>query len=49
MQIRAVNGRFGGASHDSHIWNLSGEREYLKTAYENGDSGQRILGKLFNI
>ncbi|XP_054746667.1 putative nuclease HARBI1 [Anastrepha obliqua] len=44
MQIRAVNGRFGGASHDSHIWNLSGEREYLKTAYENGDSGQRILG-----
>ncbi|XP_053968830.1 putative nuclease HARBI1 [Anastrepha ludens] len=46
MQIRAVNGRFGGASHDSHIWNMSGEREYLKTAYENGDSGQRILAGL---
>ncbi|XP_053968892.1 uncharacterized protein LOC128870310 [Anastrepha ludens] len=44
MQIRAVNGRFGGTSHDSHIWNLSGEREYLKTAFENGVSGQRILG-----
>ncbi|XP_067646055.1 putative nuclease HARBI1 [Eurosta solidaginis] len=44
MQIRAVNGKFGGASHDSHIWNLSAEREYLRTAYENGDTGQRILG-----
>ncbi|XP_054745758.1 putative nuclease HARBI1 [Anastrepha obliqua] len=43
MQIRAVNGRFGGASHDSRIWNLSGEREYLKTAYENGDSVLYLL------
>lgn len=46
MRIRAVNGRFGGASHDSHVWNLSGERELLKRNYENGDRGVRILGKI---
>lgn len=49
MRIRAVNGTFGGASHDSHIWNLSSEREYLKTNYENGDTSLRILGKFFDI
>ncbi|XP_039971298.1 putative nuclease HARBI1 [Bactrocera tryoni] len=44
MQIRAVNGRFGGESHDSHVWNLSGERESLRTTYENGNRSERILG-----
>ncbi|XP_039969616.1 uncharacterized protein LOC120781462 isoform X3 [Bactrocera tryoni] len=43
MQIRAVNGRFGGKSHDSHVWNLSGERESLRTTYENGNRSERIL------
>lgn len=44
MGIRAVNGRFGGANHDSHVWNLSSEREYLKQAFKNGDAETRILG-----
>ncbi|XP_036320805.1 putative nuclease HARBI1 isoform X2 [Rhagoletis pomonella] len=49
MRIRAVNGRFGGASHDSHVWNLSSERDYLKSNYENGDKGVRILEILRKI
>ncbi|XP_039970825.1 putative nuclease HARBI1 [Bactrocera tryoni] len=44
MQIRAVNDRFGDASHNSHVWNLSGERESLRTNYENGNRSERILG-----
>ncbi|XP_041786439.1 putative nuclease HARBI1 [Anopheles merus] len=24
MKIRYVNAKFGGANHDSHIWNVSG-------------------------
>ncbi|XP_017461174.1 PREDICTED: putative nuclease HARBI1 [Rhagoletis zephyria] len=44
MKIRAVDGRYGGACHDSHIWNISGERRYLKGNYENGESGTWILG-----
>lgn len=46
MYIRAVNGRFGGANHDSHIWSLSNERQFLKEKYENGDTETRILGKI---
>lgn len=45
MYIRSVNGRFGGASHDSHVWNLSNEKEYLKEKFVNGDRATRILGK----
>ncbi|XP_055922970.1 putative nuclease HARBI1 [Eupeodes corollae] len=37
MAIRSVNGRYGGASHDSHVWALSAERAYLKRCFENGD------------
>ncbi|XP_017466745.1 PREDICTED: putative nuclease HARBI1 [Rhagoletis zephyria] len=44
MRIRAVNGTFGGASHDSHIWNLSNERDYMNTKYENVDNNTQILG-----
>ncbi|XP_067623753.1 putative nuclease HARBI1 [Eurosta solidaginis] len=44
MRIRAVDGRFGGASHDSHVWSLSSERACLKANFENGDRGVRILG-----
>ncbi|XP_049301932.1 putative nuclease HARBI1 [Bactrocera dorsalis] len=44
MMIKAVNGRFAGACHDSHVWNLSSERQYLQTNYMNGVRGIRILG-----
>ncbi|XP_046810833.1 putative nuclease HARBI1 [Lucilia cuprina] len=44
MYIRAINGRYGGACHDSHVWNLSEEREYLKEMFQTGDTGTRILG-----
>lgn len=49
MYIRAINGRFGGACHDSHIWNLSEERQYLKEKFQAGDTGTRILGKNLNF
>ncbi|KNE86487.1 hypothetical protein PSTG_20152, partial [Puccinia striiformis f. sp. tritici PST-78] len=44
MMIRAVDSRYGGACHDSHIWNLSVERLKLKQRYEAGDTAIRILG-----
>ncbi|GBP98310.1 Putative nuclease HARBI1 [Eumeta japonica] len=47
MYIRAINGRFGGACHDSHIWNLSEERQFLKQKFQAGDSGTRILGNIY--
>ncbi|XP_050322711.1 putative nuclease HARBI1 [Bactrocera neohumeralis] len=43
MIIKAVNGRFAGACHDSHVWNLSSERQDLQTNYVNGEIGIRIL------
>lgn len=43
MIIRAIDGRFGGACHDSHVWNLSDEKQYLKNKYQEGDNS-RILG-----
>lgn len=47
MFIRAVNGRFGGASHDSHVWSLSDERKYLMDNFQRGDKTTRILGEFF--
>lgn len=47
MFIRAVNGRFGGASHDSHVWSLSDERKYLMDNFQIGDKTTRILGEFF--
>ncbi|XP_058978634.1 putative nuclease HARBI1 [Musca domestica] len=44
MRIRAVNGCYGGASHDSHIWNLSDERLFMKNAYVNGDKSSWLIG-----
>lgn len=44
MLIRAINGRYGGASHDSHVWSLSEERNYLKRNFENGDKSSWIIG-----
>lgn len=37
MKIRSVDARYGGASHDSHIWSLSSEREILSRNWMNGD------------
>ncbi|XP_055912626.1 putative nuclease HARBI1 [Eupeodes corollae] len=42
--IFSVNGRYGGASHDSHAWALSAERAYLKRCFENGVKSSWILG-----
>ena len=46
MYIRAVNGRFGGANHDFHIWSLSNERQFLIDKYQNGDKDTSIFGKI---
>ncbi|TMW45609.1 hypothetical protein DOY81_009309 [Sarcophaga bullata] len=43
MYIRAVNGRFGGANHDSHIWSIRNERQFLIDKYQYGDKDTRIL------
>ncbi|XP_050337666.1 putative nuclease HARBI1 isoform X2 [Bactrocera neohumeralis] len=44
MIIKAVNGRFAGACHNSHVWNLSSERQYLQSNYVNGEIRIRIHG-----
>ncbi|XP_036345000.1 putative nuclease HARBI1 [Rhagoletis pomonella] len=44
MYIRAVNGVYGGAAHDSHVWSLSNERQYIKAQYQNGDKSSWIIG-----
>ncbi|XP_017483193.1 PREDICTED: putative nuclease HARBI1 [Rhagoletis zephyria] len=44
MRIRAVDARYGGAYHDSHVWNLSSERRALKARFDNGERGIWSLG-----
>ncbi|XP_017463614.1 PREDICTED: putative nuclease HARBI1 [Rhagoletis zephyria] len=44
MYIRAVNGVYGGAAHDSHVWSLSNERQHMKAQYQNGDKSSWIIG-----
>ncbi|XP_017467553.1 PREDICTED: putative nuclease HARBI1 isoform X2 [Rhagoletis zephyria] len=44
MRIRAVDARYGGACHDSHVWNLSSERRALKARFDNGERGIWSLG-----
>ncbi|XP_036344999.1 putative nuclease HARBI1 [Rhagoletis pomonella] len=45
MYIRAVNGVYGGAAHDSHVWSLSNERQHMKAQYQNGDKSSWIIGR----
>ncbi|XP_055915457.1 putative nuclease HARBI1 [Eupeodes corollae] len=42
--IRCVDTRYPGASHDSHIWNLSNARRYFQSKYQKGDRNTWILG-----
>ena len=45
MRIRSVDAKFGGACHDSHIWNLSAERRFLEASYRNGSKSSWLIGK----
>lgn len=45
MRIRAVNARFGGASHDSFIWNGSAERDLMENVFKNDNRNPWLLGK----
>ncbi|XP_018786952.1 PREDICTED: putative nuclease HARBI1 [Bactrocera latifrons] len=42
--IRAVNGVYGGAAHDAHVWSLSNERQYMPSNYQNGDKSSWLIG-----
>lgn len=44
MQIRAINAKYGGAAHDSLVWSLCPEKEYLEQHWQNGDKNSWILG-----
>ncbi|XP_050334416.1 putative nuclease HARBI1 [Bactrocera neohumeralis] len=44
MYIRAVNGVYGGAAHDAHVWTLSNERQYMLSNYQNGDKSSWLIG-----
>ncbi|XP_055605090.1 putative nuclease HARBI1 [Uranotaenia lowii] len=41
-RILAINPRFGGAAHDSFVWDMSAEREFFEENFRNGES--RLLG-----
>lgn len=44
MLVRAVDARYPGSSHDSHVWNVSSARRYYLSEYEAGDRSNRLLG-----
>lgn len=44
MRIRAVDARFGGASHDSFVWNLSEIRQHLLEQRNTGTRNTWLLG-----
>lgn len=42
----AVDSRYGGASHDSHVWNLSSYRQVLQQMSRSNElSNYWLLGK----
>ena len=46
MNIKSINTRFGGAAHDSGVWNGSEERHFFETSYNAGDKQSWLLGKM---
>lgn len=44
MKIRFVDSRHQGASHDSHIWRISGARSYMEDLFKNNKTNIKILG-----
>ncbi|XP_061509041.1 putative nuclease HARBI1 [Anopheles gambiae] len=44
MKIRYVNAKFGGANHDSHIWNVSGMDNLFETKHRSGETAFKLLG-----
>lgn len=52
MRIRSVDAGYGGAAHDSAVWSVSSERNFLKHCYDSGDTNTWLLGKyilLYNM
>lgn len=45
MQIRFLDARYAGSSHDSLIWNVSHAKRILKEQYNAGDRNSWLLGK----
>ena len=48
MKIRYVNAKFGGAIHDSHIWNVSGMDNLFETKHRSGETAFKLLGNTLN-
>uniref|UniRef100_A0A1B0DMD8 Uncharacterized protein n=1 Tax=Phlebotomus papatasi TaxID=29031 RepID=A0A1B0DMD8_PHLPP len=44
-RIMAINGRYGGAAHDSFVWSHSAIRRRLEMEYRNGDVCSLLLGR----
>ncbi|XP_031358778.1 putative nuclease HARBI1 [Photinus pyralis] len=44
LNIMSINARFPGSVHDSAIWMMSGVKQIMRDAYENGDRSSWLLG-----
>ncbi|XP_065368827.1 putative nuclease HARBI1 [Calliphora vicina] len=44
MIITFIDCRYGGASHDSHVWALSNAKQKLKERFERGEKGFWLIG-----
>ncbi|XP_061397607.1 putative nuclease HARBI1 [Musca vetustissima] len=44
MRITYLDCRYGGASHDSHVWTLSNAKQKLKERFERGENGYWLIG-----
>ncbi|XP_036341810.1 putative nuclease HARBI1 [Rhagoletis pomonella] len=45
MNIRCVDARYAGSTHDSFVWNNSSLNAFLQSQYENGDQNSIYLGE----
>lgn len=46
MRIMSILPIYGGAAHDSFVWNHSHERDYLETKWLDGNDNFWLLGKI---
>ncbi|XP_058126548.1 putative nuclease HARBI1 [Anopheles ziemanni] len=44
QKIRFVNAKYGGASHDSHVWNRSPADNFFAAKYRNEEQDFKLLG-----